>query len=161
MINWSRLIELLLPIRLRKAKRYIALIDAMLSNTIADAQRGYQYHIDMIDEHKNIGQREVIETLVRDKFGIGIKILGQEDGRVVLFGKDREVKIVGRDKQIIIITSVDRTDVGCDFIVQIPEGADAEAVAAYISKFILAGIGFRVEYITNTLSLTEDEDNES
>lgn len=161
MINWSRLIELLLPIRLRKAKRYIALIDAMLSNTIADAQRGYQYHIDMIDEHKNIGQREVIEALVRDKFGIGIKILGQEDGRVVLFGKDREVKIVGRDKQVIIITSVDRTDVGCDFIVQIPEDADAEAVAAYISKFILAGIGFRVEYITNTLSLTEDEDNES
>lgn len=161
MINWSRLIELLLPIRLRKAKRYIALIDAMLSNTIADAQRGYQYHIDMIDEHKNIGQREVIEALVRDKFGIGIKILGQEDGRVVLFGKDREVKIVGREKQIIIITSVDRTDVGCDFIVQIPEGTDADAVAAYISKFILAGIGFRVEYITNTLSLTEDEDNES
>lgn len=97
-------------------------------------------------EHKHIGQKDVLEELLEEKFGSGISIEGQEDGGVIILrerGSAGET-VVFQKKKATVLPSVMKSDVGVDFRVVVPMGVDKEEVEAYVRRYVLAGVGFRV-----------------
>lgn len=151
-MNWNRLMGQLLPNRMREAVRLRRLLQVLTGHTVGDAMRAEAYKEAVKAEHRNIGQTAVVLQLLHEKFSPEIAIEGQEDGNVKLFGRrDPYVRICGAAyDQDAVLTDVEHADVGCDFVVKVPSRVSPSEVAAYVRKFVLAGVGFRVETNQNT-----------
>ncbi len=146
-MNWNRMIGQLLPNEMKLAVKLRLLLQILTSRTVKDAVAAEQYKNAAKDEHRNIGQTEVVLGLLKDKFSQGITITGQEDGNVKLFGQEAPYVIIcGKTSdKAVIVTDVEHADVGCDFVVHVPSEVRADEVRAYVGRFVFAGVGFRVE----------------
>ncbi len=134
----------MIPSALRSGMRFRRLVQVLTSHTVGDAGEAEVYKESTKAEHKNIGQKMVMEGLLRDKFGEGIVIAPQEGGTVRMFGKEYPYVVIC-PMTGTIITSVKLADVGCDFVVKVPANVSVDEVKAYVGKFVFAGVGFRVE----------------
>lgn len=153
-MNWNRLIGQLLPSSMRDAVRLRRLLQVLTGHTVGESMAADAYKEALKEEHKNIGQTAVVLQLLRQKFAQGITITGQEDGNVKLFGTEAPYVRICKEQRAVggmIITDVEHADVGCDFVVKVPVGVSESEVAAYVRKFVLAGVGFRVETIQNEI----------
>lgn len=153
-MNWNRLIGQLLPSSMRDAVRLRRLLQVLTGHTVGESMEAEAYKEALKEEHKNIGQAAVVLQLLRQKFAQGITITGQEDGNVKLFGTEApyvRICTAAAGSGCTIVFDVEHADVGCDFVVKVPAGVSESEVASYVRKFVLAGVGFRVETIRNTL----------
>lgn len=148
-MNWNRLIRLMLPIRLRRGKRLLRLICGLAGQTMTDADMAERYKEREKAEARRIGQAMVVEELLRERFGPGTTITGQENGLVQLFGHeeaDNDYRKQCGDglEGAVLITDVEGTDAGCDFRVTVPEGVDRKEVERTLRGIVMAGVGYRV-----------------
>lgn len=151
-MNWKKLIKLMLPIRLRGGERLMALIEGLAGQTMTDSYLSEMYKEAEKAEAKMQGQRKVVEETLKARYGQGVTLKGQEDGRVVLFGfgqQEADYRKICPDAsdptKAVLITDVAGTDVGCDFRVVVPQGVDVKAVERFLDGIVFAGVGYRVE----------------
>lgn len=152
-MNWTRLIKLMLPIRMRRGERLLALIEGLCGQTMTDAYIAERYKEREKEAARMLGQRMVVEEALKSRFGHEVQMYGQEDGAVMLFGDVnaeppyRMICTGSKDRnKAVLITDVEGADVGCDFRVEVPEGVDLKAVEKFLDGLVLAGVGYRVEY---------------
>lgn len=149
-MNWERLIRLMMPIRLRRGRCLQLLTGGLTEQTKTTADAAEQHKEAEKEGARRIGQKMVVEEWLRERYNTReITIRGQEDGKVVLFGVDKEeeeyVRLCGVEKtEAVLITSVEETDVGCDFVVVVPPGVDKQDVAIALKGVVLTGVGYRV-----------------
>lgn len=147
-MNWDVHIKLLLPIFLRSAKRLRRLIGGLTRITRDDCDAAEMYRDIMIEESKRIGQKMVVEELLKNEFGSGItlsegvdkepKIVGiDEDNRVIVGGKfEGSAPIL----PIVIIPSIENTDFGYDVGVTIPNGMPIDKILTTVKRFCFPGV---------------------
>lgn len=153
-MNWTKMIQLMLPIRMRHGERLQALMAGLCGRSIADSLEAERYKESEKVEARKLGQQMVVEEALRARYGEEVMLYGQEDGLVVLFGyvsQDTQYRKIcpgSKDaNKAVLITDVDGTDVGCDFRVEVPDGVDVKAVEKFLDGLVLAGVGYRVETI--------------
>lgn len=152
-MDWKRLVKLMLPIRLRHGKRIQRLIGGLVGQTMTDAEIAERHKDAMIKTARMLGQKMVVEQVLRERYGDGIEIRGQEDGLVVIFGYETPAEdfvrlcpdVAAGSARAVLITDVAGTDVGCDFVVEVPPEVDTDEVRELVRGMVFAGVGFRVE----------------
>lgn len=153
-MDWKIFVKLLLPIRLRHGKRIQRLIGGLVGQTMTDAEIAERYKREMVATARMLGQKMVVEQVLRERYG-EVEIRGQEDGRVVVFGYETPMgdyvqlypDVSAGADAAVLITDVAGTDVGCDFVVLVPVGADIDEVRGLVRGMVMCGVGFRVIYL--------------
>lgn len=151
-MDWERLKKLMLPIRLRHGRRLMRLLGGLAGQTETDAELARAYQESELEEARKVGQVLVVEQTLKAKYGEAVRLRGQEDGRVVLFGNQmadgdyRKICVGGGSLpgKAVLITDVAGTDVGCDVVVEVPEGTDEAAVRKTLDGLLLCGVGYRI-----------------
>lgn len=86
MIPWNNIVRLLVPPRMRGGELLAAILDSLLRGTIRRATQAETFRDNTVALYSNIGQREVVEGLLRQRFrGYDIWIEDTERGSIVLF----------------------------------------------------------------------------
>lgn len=86
MTPWNDIVRLLTPPRMRSGDLMMALLDSLLHRTIGEAQDAERYRDNTVAQYSNIGQREVLERLLNQRYpDHNIWIEGTETGHILLF----------------------------------------------------------------------------
>lgn len=126
----------------------MVVLRGLLQGTMTDAALAERYKDTEKEEAKKIGQVIVVREMLEKNYEGLVKIKGQEDGRVKIFGQvGSEARVICKEREAtdgrVVITDVAGTDVGCDFVLEVMLPADAKKVSQEVKQLTLAGVGFR------------------
>jgi hypothetical protein len=160
-MDWSKLINNLLPIKLRESKLLYPLLWC-LTKWIRDRYDQSQAWKDtLLEEMKYTSQLLVFRKLLREKFSSEIDIIDKNNSniswvKVPLFAVTSKEDMTlalengasdddGTKKNVLLAVPQSMSVAGCDFVITIPSTVDKEAVRAFAQKYVFCGIGFDVE----------------
>jgi Protease II len=160
-MDWSKLINNLLPIKLRESKLLYALIWC-LTKWLRDRYDEQEIWKDtLLEELKYTSQLFVFRKLLREKFSSEIDIIDKNNSniswvKVPLYAVKSEEDITlaleckgsdddGTNKHVLLSVPESMSVAGTDFVIQVPPEVDKEAVRAFAQRYVFCGIGFDVE----------------
>lgn len=153
-MNWTRIIQLLLPIKLRRATRLLILMAALLKHTTKDADAAVAHRDAVEEDVRHLGQYGVVLLEVRKYCRHwGCYISDSVDGNILIFWRNGPIPgdnvVCGRvlenpPAHRVIIHDVASSDIGSDCVVHVPRLANANDVYHLVRRYVFAGIGFTV-----------------
>lgn len=159
MRDWKRIIKLSLPVKMRLGRGLRQVLNLTTGNAVGMAQDAEVWKDGVVDDMRVIGQRTPIESLLRNKFGAGISIEGYEPSNIVYFNSEPNASesVDGRypgtaREDAVFMTPMSFVDIGADFVVRVPEGVNADEVAAMLARYVFQGIKFKVNRYENNQS---------
>lgn len=142
----------LLPFVFRKSKSIIAMINGVLNSVLGDIVQGQDYTQRLLEEGKYKGQMQVVNERIKEVFGDkNIEVKDGSDGNVVIIGRKKPyVRIMGLEEETAFIAiPMERTTVGIDFIVKIPEGSGVNEgeIKQWLDAIVMAGVGYEIRRV--------------
>lgn len=151
MMNWERLIDLLLPCSLREALLLKALLSALTHYTQNRYNSEEAYKDLWIERMKYVSQEQLLLKVLNDKLDPtqrritfaaemeeALMVVGQED-QVKCFGEEEEIRIVRVEEEIPEQHSLE---------VRVPESVAESAVREIMDRYVFYGVNYTVVRIS-------------
>lgn len=142
----------LIPIRLRRSRSCGAFLSAMLRE-MDSGLRASQDDMDvLLNELQYTSQVQAIKDLVMQRYDDRVQVADvNENGNLVLFAAEagethdyRQFAAADGAGERLMVYSDAMTDAGCGFTVYVSSGEDKGEVGAFIRRYVLLGINFKV-----------------
>lgn len=153
--SWDRLRQLLLPIRLRMSRTIMLILRVISEDTASMASAAFGWAASLVKQLAYTSQVQAMEELVNDMFDSRlrrIRFIDGSEGEVLLFGQEQPHIVVASADDVqhrVVVVPTVQTNVGCDFIVEIPQGIfeGEKKVGALLRRYVFLGVNFEIHII--------------
>jgi len=151
MMNWERMIDLLLPCSLREALLLKALLLSLTHYTRGKYEAQEQYKDLWIERMKYVSQEQLLLKVLNDKLDPTqrrITFAEETEEALIVVGQEEEVKCFGLQEEIRIVRVEEEIPEHHSLQVRVPAGVQESAVREIMDRYVFYGVNYTVVEIS-------------